>query len=82
MLDMGFSEDLERLTTECVNRQQTLLFSATSGGNGLREIVGKIPASQLQGFENAGHSSFVEEATRFNAALADFVQRQAVAESP
>jgi ATP-dependent RNA helicase RhlE len=42
MLDMGFSEDLERLTTECVNRQQTMLFSATSGGNGLREIVSKV----------------------------------------
>ena len=40
--DMGFSEDLERLTTECVNRQQTMLFSATSGGNGLREIVSKV----------------------------------------
>ncbi|MBK6597753.1 MAG: alpha/beta hydrolase [Proteobacteria bacterium] len=48
----------------------------------LRDIVAKIPASQLQVFENSGHSSFVEEAPRFNAALADFVQRQAVAESP
>jgi superfamily II DNA/RNA helicase len=42
MLDMGFAEDIERLTAECANRQQTLLFSATSGGNHLREVVGKV----------------------------------------
>ena len=42
MLDMGFAEDLERLTQECANRQQTLLFSATSGGAGLRDVVGKV----------------------------------------
>ena len=47
MLDMGFAEDLERLTTECAGRQQTLLFSATSGGNGLREIVGKVLRNPL-----------------------------------
>ena len=42
MLDMGFAEDIERLTAECAQRRQTLLFSATSGGNGLREVVAKV----------------------------------------
>ena len=42
MLDMGFAEDIQRLTGECANRQQTLLFSATSGGNGLRDVVAKV----------------------------------------
>ncbi|MBB2496589.1 DEAD/DEAH box helicase [Aquipseudomonas ullengensis] len=42
MLDMGFSEDVQRLSKECVNRQQTMLFSATSGGNGLREMVAGV----------------------------------------
>ncbi|BAP41168.1 DEAD/DEAH box helicase [Pseudomonas sp. LJDD11] len=42
MLDMGFSEDVERLTGECPNRQQTLLFSATTGGNALREMTQKV----------------------------------------
>ncbi len=42
MLDMGFAEDIERLTGECAARQQTLLFSATSGGNGLRDVVAKV----------------------------------------
>src|SRR5690606_29177368 len=38
MLDMGFAEDIERITAECANRQQTLLFSATGGGKVLREM--------------------------------------------
>ena len=42
MLDMGFAEDVERLAGECPNRQLTLLFSATTGGAGLREMIGKV----------------------------------------
>jgi superfamily II DNA/RNA helicase len=42
MLDMGFAEDVQRLCDECANRQQTLLFSATTGGAGLREMIGKV----------------------------------------
>jgi superfamily II DNA/RNA helicase len=42
MLDMGFSEDVQRLVQECPNRQQTLLFSATTGGAGLRDMIGKV----------------------------------------
>jgi len=42
MLDMGFAEDMQRLVGECEKRQQTLLFSATSGGAGLREMVAKV----------------------------------------
>ncbi|MBA1191203.1 DEAD/DEAH box helicase [Pseudomonas entomophila] len=42
MLDMGFAEDMERLCLECANREQTLLFSATTGGAALREVIGKV----------------------------------------
>ncbi|GLH32401.1 MULTISPECIES: DEAD/DEAH box helicase [Pseudomonas] len=42
MLDMGFAEDMERLCKECENREQTLLFSATTGGAALRDIIGKV----------------------------------------
>ncbi|NER59006.1 DEAD/DEAH box helicase [Pseudomonas sp. MAFF212428] len=42
MLDMGFSEDVERLCNECANREQTLLFSATTGGAGLRDMIAKV----------------------------------------
>jgi len=42
MLDMGFAEDMERLCKECGNREQTLLFSATTGGAALRDIIGKV----------------------------------------
>ncbi|WP_137972313.1 DEAD/DEAH box helicase [Pseudomonas sp. F(2018)] len=42
MLDLGFAEDIERITAECVNRQQTLLFSATGGGKVLREMIAKV----------------------------------------
>jgi ATP-dependent RNA helicase RhlE len=42
MLDMGFAEDVQRLAGECCNRQQTMLFSATTGGAGLREMVGNV----------------------------------------
>ena len=69
MLDMGFSEDLERLTAECVNRQQTLLFSATSGGNGLRDIVGKVLRDPLHLKLNA--VSDLSEGTRQQIITAD-----------
>jgi len=42
MLDMGFAEAMERLTAECANRQQTLLFSATSGGAAMRKVIGDV----------------------------------------
>ena len=42
MLDMGFAEDVERLCGECANREQTMLFSATTGGVGLREMITKV----------------------------------------
>ncbi|GFM79691.1 ATP-dependent RNA helicase SrmB [Pseudomonas cichorii] len=42
MLDMGFSEDVERLAGECADRQQTMLFSATTGGSGLRDMIRKV----------------------------------------
>jgi len=41
MLDMGFAEDAQRLAEAC-GPHQTLLFSATTGGNGLREMVAKV----------------------------------------
>jgi superfamily II DNA/RNA helicase len=42
MLDMGFADDVQRLVAECTNRQQTMLFSATTGGSGLRDMVAKV----------------------------------------
>lgn len=42
MLDMGFAEDAQRLAEGCGTAHQTLLFSATTGGNGLREMVAKV----------------------------------------
>ena len=42
MLDMGFAEDVQRLSDECQQREQTLLFSATTGGAGLRDMIGKV----------------------------------------
>ncbi|WP_437884202.1 DEAD/DEAH box helicase [Pseudomonas sp. LRF_L74] len=42
MLDMGFAEAIERITVECANRRQTLLFSATTGGAALREVVAGV----------------------------------------
>lgn len=42
MLDMGFAEDIEKIATLSAARQQTLLFSATTGGNTLRDMVQKV----------------------------------------
>lgn len=42
MLDMGFAEDIKRLLNECETKHQTLLFSATTGGAGLREMVAHV----------------------------------------
>lgn len=42
MLDMGFAEDMQRLVDECSARQQTMLFSATTGGNALRDIANSV----------------------------------------
>lgn len=42
MLDMGFADDIKRLMNECENKHQTLLFSATTGGAGLREMVAHV----------------------------------------
>ena len=35
-------KDVQRLVEACANRRQTLLFSATTGGSGLREMVASV----------------------------------------
>ncbi len=42
MLDMGFGEPVLRLAQGCGHRQQTLLFSATTGGAALREMTNQL----------------------------------------
>jgi superfamily II DNA/RNA helicase len=42
MLDMGFADDVQRLSELCSADRQTLLFSATSGGAALREVVSRV----------------------------------------
>lgn len=39
MLDMGFSEDVEKLAAACPPGRQTLMFSATSGHAGLQRVA-------------------------------------------
>jgi ATP-dependent RNA helicase SrmB len=42
MLDMGFSGDVLLLAKACRAERQTLLFSATTGGAGLKEVIAQI----------------------------------------
>lgn len=42
MLDLGFAEDMQAIIEACSQRQQTLLFSATTGGRALREITQSV----------------------------------------
>lgn len=42
MLDLGFADDVQRLVEACANRQQTLMFSATSGGAALRGMIAGV----------------------------------------
>ncbi|GAB3383071.1 DEAD/DEAH box helicase [Azotobacter armeniacus] len=69
MLDMGFAEDVQRLVEECANRRQTLLFSATTGGSGLREMVAKVLRDPQHLMLNA--VSDLSETTRQQIVTAD-----------
>ncbi len=71
MLDMGFAEAMERLTGECANRQQTLLFSATTGGAVMREVIGKVLREPLHLMLN--RVSELNENTRQQIICADDV---------
>ncbi|EKF73500.1 DEAD/DEAH box helicase [Alcanivorax hongdengensis A-11-3] len=42
MLDMGFGDDVLRLAGECREARQTLLFSATGGGNAMQKMVESV----------------------------------------
>lgn len=42
MLDLGFAEAMQEIIAACSNRQQTLLFSATTGGRALRDIAREV----------------------------------------
>ncbi|KGD64856.1 DEAD/DEAH box helicase [Alcanivorax nanhaiticus] len=42
MLDMGFSDDVLRLAALCPAERQTLLFSATRGGNAMDRVVENV----------------------------------------
>ncbi len=41
-------------------------------------LTASHPTASVEVFETAGHALFVDEATRFNALLADFAQRRAI----
>ena len=71
MLDMGFAEDMQRLVDECANRQQTLLFSATTGGNALREMVNSVLNDPLHLMVN--QIAEMNESTRQQIITADDV---------
>ncbi|WP_165680496.1 DEAD/DEAH box helicase [Metapseudomonas otitidis] len=74
MLDMGFAEDMQRITAECANRQQTLLFSATTGGAALREVSAQVLMDplhlRLNGIEQ------LNESTRQQVITADDVDHK------
>lgn len=42
MLDMGFRDDVAKITRELYNRRQTLLFSATLEGSGIEEFAEQV----------------------------------------
>lgn len=42
MLDMGFRDDVSRITSELMNRGQTMLFSATLEGYGIRQFAAEV----------------------------------------
>lgn len=42
MLDLGFAEAMQSIIQACSKREQTLLFSATTGGRVLREITQQL----------------------------------------
>jgi superfamily II DNA/RNA helicase len=42
MLDMGFNDDVLRLAAECRPERQTLLFSATTGGNAMENMISSV----------------------------------------
>ncbi|MDX1804758.1 MAG: DEAD/DEAH box helicase [Alcanivorax sp.] len=42
LLDMGFGDDVLRLAGECRQARQTLLFSATGGGNAMQKMVESV----------------------------------------
>lgn len=42
MLDMGFNDDVLRLAAACRAERQTLLFSATSGGNAMERMISSV----------------------------------------
>ncbi len=69
MLDMGFAEDVTRLADECAQRQQTMLFSATNGGGGLREMVASVLREPLH--LQVNRVSQLNEGTRQQIITAD-----------
>ena len=69
MLDMGFADDVKRLADECAQRQQTMLFSATNGGSGLREMVASVLREPLH--LQINRVSELNEGTRQQVITAD-----------
>ena len=74
MLDMGFADDVQRLVNECAKRQQTLLFSATSGGAALREMVASVLRDPLH--LQLNRVSELNEGTRQQIITAESVEHK------
>ncbi len=54
MLDMGFRDDVARITRELYNRYQTLLFSATLEGKGIEEFASSVLNDPIEVHLGAG----------------------------
>lgn len=48
MLDMGFRDDVAKITRELYNRYQTLLFSATLEGSGIEDFASSVLNDPLE----------------------------------
>lgn len=74
MLDLGFADDVQRLVEECEKRQQTLLFSATTGGAALRRIIDVVLRDPLH--LQLNRVSELNESTRQQIITAESVEHK------
>ena len=67
-----FSSDY-RATLPKIDKPTIVCAAKSPYVAGIVEMQKKIPRSQLEMFDGAGHALFVDDADRFNALLEDFL---------
>ena len=70
-----FPDDLFAILDALEVERAALVCQSMGGWTGLRDVAARIPGAEVVDFPGVGHSTYFEDAARFNRIVGDFLEK-------